>query len=251
MDKPLRKSDGSLEHRTPDELLQQAGEEASRSRLPGHGKPIDFGRYFDSGDMRAAHKLLADNAVLPLPLQHLKDAETALDSAKNLPRDRAERLDALLAEIRSLVERAAEHLGTNDFLRRVGWAEIPAAARPGLLDQAEPTSPIPDPGDDAVTLLADRLDRYTRIRRYLLEVHQAAVQEARDGLAAYARTQSLTQGTHRAPPSIRKIDVDEAEAAFHNRFPDLPPLTTDSHAGTVVPPRSGGLRSFIGSLFGG
>jgi len=84
MAKPPRKPNGSPELRSLDDQLKEVGDEAVARRLPGFGKPIDLGAYFSSGaKFRAAHKLLADNAVLPRPLQFLKEAESA--KRRNLP----------------------------------------------------------------------------------------------------------------------------------------------------------------------
>lgn len=225
---PLRKADGTPELRNMDDLLREAGKEGAFSNLPGHGKPIDLSSYFAGGnDTRIAHKLLADNAVLPRSLQFLKDAEAAVQNGESLLNTRGPRLTELLSDLRLAFARASAIHTPEAVLAHTGWRSWPAALNPGdsLPDcDCEHT----EAADDDPSHIADGMDRYRRLRDHLLAEYTGFLKSAADSLRSHLMERAAAGHLSPQPSSpSQRAQLEEAGDRFAERFPDVPGLPAD------------------------
>lgn len=96
----MRRSDGTPEPRSIDDIIRQALGDEELTELPGYGQPLDLSGYFASGpEHRAANRLLRDNKVLPQALQDRKEAEELLAQADQVLQTEEQRLARLRPQI--------------------------------------------------------------------------------------------------------------------------------------------------------
>ena len=222
--KPSRKSDGSPEFRSIDELLAHAVSEQEFATLPGKGKPLDLSQYFASGpESRIANKLLKDNAVLPQSLQDRRDAEQLHDQAQQELANQAAYLTTLKADIAARAPALSRFFSDRQSL----LATLNLATWPEYLP--EPTG-ASLPGRrtflaDAVQL-AEQIIAYNRRIEVAIAQHLDPLRQANKCVERLNKSVSFSQHLP-AGLQLKTVDLQAAETAARAKFTALAPLPDD------------------------
>jgi hypothetical protein len=101
-------------------------------------------------------------------------------------------------------------------------------------------------------MLADRLDRYSRLRKHLLHEYTTQLEGARQNLKAYTKDPSIRGGFVPSDAPLRIADENETDARFIRSFPPIPDLASSflTNFDASGPP-PGPLCRFLESLLGG
>ena len=222
--KPRRKSDGSLESRSIDEMLAHAVNSEEFARLPGKGKPVDLGYYFASGpEHRVAGKILKDNAVLPQPLQDRRDVEQLRgEAAENLAQQ-----SAALAALKEHITDQGPALSHYFADRAALIKRLELSTWPTYLP--EPIGkPLPArrPFVARALALATMVVDYNRrteiaVSQYLKPLRRAneLVTRLNEGVASSRHLSQYLQ--------LKTLDLDHSEAAVRATLLPLIPLPAD------------------------
>ena len=115
---PLRRSNGSPELRTPDDLLGEAA--GDLEQLPGKGKPLNLDTYFKvDAEHRVANQLLSDNGLIPDQLRKRREIEVLGQKAVELSKREMGHLESLRSQLEVAASSFVGQFGSRSDLEKV------------------------------------------------------------------------------------------------------------------------------------
>lgn len=219
-----RRADGSLEHRTVDQIMADALAEEDFKKLPGRGKPLDLEGYATADPtQRVANKLLKDNKVIPQPLQDRKEAEDFNRAADALFAREEPTLIQLHQKALEAAKPVLSRLGDQQtVLHLLAWSSLPQI--------------LPQPGAGSLPALRPWLRAGADWQRAVAAYNGRVEVMVSTGLDLLKKARERTQRlnlqmslTRELAPQmqLKTVDIETWETQVRKAFPALPILPAD------------------------